>query len=57
MGLGKTIEAGLILSELFLRRRIQRVLVLTPASLRTQWREEMWEKFALTFDMVDRAET
>ncbi len=57
VGLGKTIEAGLILSELFLRRRIQRVLVLTPASLRTQWRDEMWEKFALTFDLVDRAET
>lgn len=57
VGLGKTIEAGLILSELFLRRRIQRVLILTPASLRSQWRDEMWEKFALTFDMVDRAET
>ena len=57
VGLGKTIEAGLILSELFLRRRIQRALILTPASLRSQWRDEMWEKFALTFDMVDRAET
>ncbi len=57
VGLGKTIEAGLILSELFLRRRIQRVLVLTPASLRSQWRDEMWEKFALTFDLVDRDET
>jgi SNF2 family DNA or RNA helicase len=34
VGLGKTIEAGLILSELLLRRRIQRVLILTPASLR-----------------------
>ena len=48
VGLGKTIEAGLILSELLLRRRIQRVLILTPASLRLQWRDEMWEKFALT---------
>jgi len=57
VGLGKTIEAGLILSELFLRRRIQRVLILTPASLRSQWRDEMWEKFALTFDLVDRGET
>ncbi len=57
VGIGKTIEAGLILSELLLRRRIQRVLVLTPASLRLQWRDEMWEKFSLPFDLVDRAET
>jgi superfamily II DNA or RNA helicase len=57
VGLGKTIEAGLILSELLIRRRIQRVLILTPASLRAQWRDEMWEKFALAFDVVDREET
>lgn len=57
VGLGKTIEAGLILSELLLRRRIQRVLILTPASLRLQWRDEMWEKFSLPFDLVDRNET
>lgn len=57
VGLGKTVEAGLILAELLLRRRVQRVLVLTPASLRLQWREEMWDKFALPFDLVDREET
>jgi len=57
VGLGKTIEAGLILTELLLRRRIQRVLILTPASLRLQWRDEMQDKFALPFDVVDRAET
>ncbi len=57
VGLGKTIEAGLILSELLLRRRIQRVLILTPASLRLQWRDEMWDKFSLSFDLVDRAQT
>lgn len=57
VGLGKTIEAGLILSELLLRRRIQRVLILTPASLRVQWRDEMWERFSLRFDLVDRPET
>jgi hypothetical protein len=57
VGLGKTIEAGLILSELLLRRRIQRVLILTPASLRLQWRDEMWDKFSLSFDLVDRGET
>jgi len=57
VGLGKTIEAGYILSELLLRRRIQRVLILTPASLRLQWRDEMWERFSLAFDLIDRAET
>jgi superfamily II DNA or RNA helicase len=43
--------------ELMLRRRIRRVLVLCPASLRTQWRDEMQEKFALPFEMVDRPST
>ena len=57
VGLGKTIEAGLILAELLLRRRIRRVLVLTPASLRTQWRDELLGKFALRFEVVDRAGT
>ena len=57
VGLGKTVEAGLILTELLLRRRIQRVLVLTPASLRQQWQEELWEKFSLRFEVVDRQRT
>ena len=57
VGLGKTIEAGLIITELLLRRRIQRVLILTPASLRSQWQEEMWQKFALDFELIDRGET
>lgn len=57
VGLGKTVEAGLVLSELLLRRRIERVLILTPASLRLQWRDEMWDKFALCFDLVDRDAT
>jgi hypothetical protein len=57
VGLGKTVEAGLILTELLLRRRIQRVLILTPASLRQQWREELWEKFSLRFEVVDRQGT
>jgi superfamily II DNA or RNA helicase len=54
VGLGKTIQGGMILRELMLRRRIRRVLILCPASLRTQWREEMAEKFSLPFDVVDR---
>ena len=57
VGLGKTIEAGLILTELLSRRRIRRVLVLTPAALKGQWRQEMRDKFSLTFDIVDREET
>ncbi len=57
VGLGKTIEAGLILTELLLRRRVQRVLILTPAALRLQWRDEMRDKFSLGFDLVDRDET
>lgn len=57
VGLGKTIEAGLILKELLIRRRIRRVLVACPASLRTQWQQEMEEKFSLPFDLVDRDST
>lgn len=57
VGLGKTIEAGLILTELILRRRVRRILVVCPASLRTQWRQEMREKFALDFEVVDRPAT
>jgi len=57
VGLGKTVEAGLILSELLIRRRINRVLVLVPASLRIQWRDELWSKFALPFDIIDRDTT
>jgi superfamily II DNA or RNA helicase len=57
VGLGKTVQAGMVLRELMLRRRIRRVLVLCPASLRTQWREEMDEKFSLAFEVVDRPHT
>jgi hypothetical protein len=57
VGLGKSIEAGLILAELIRRRRIRRVLILCPAWLRYQWKEEMKSKFNLGFDIVDRAET
>ena len=57
VGLGKTVEAGLILTELLLRRRIRRVLVLTPASLRHQWRDELRDKFSLRFEIVDRKAT
>ena len=45
VGLGKTIEAGLILSEYLARGMIQSILVLTPASLVSQWQQELAEKF------------
>lgn len=57
VGLGKTIEAGLILAEMVRKRRIRRVLIITPASLRTQWQQEMEDKFSLGFDIVDKAST
>ena len=45
VGLGKTIEAGIILKELAARGLARRVLILTPASLVTQWAEELRDKF------------
>jgi hypothetical protein len=57
VGLGKTVEAGLLLTELLQRRRIRRVLILSPASLRRQWQQEMKDKFSLGFELVDREET
>lgn len=57
VGLGKTVEAGLVLTELLLRRRVRRVLILCPASLRLQWQSEMRDKFSLPFEIVDRDRT
>lgn len=57
VGLGKTVEAGLILRELLGRRRIRRMLVICPASLQLQWREELLSKFALDFTILDRSAT
>lgn len=47
VGLGKTIEAGLILKEYMLRGLVSRVLVLAPASLVNQWAKELREKFQI----------
>jgi SNF2 family DNA or RNA helicase len=49
VGLGKTIEAGMVLKEYSLRGMAERTLVLTPASLVGQWREELETKFGLVF--------
>lgn len=53
VGLGKTIEAGLIVQEMLLRHRARTVLVLCPASLQEKWRLELQEKFGLEFRVVD----
>src|SRR2546422_9599773 len=52
VGLGKTIEAGLVLKEYAVRGLVQRALVLTPAALTDQWREEMETKFSLPFAVL-----
>jgi len=48
VGLGKTIEAGLVLKEYLVRQMVQRVLILTPPGLVEQWREELIAKFDIT---------
>jgi SNF2-related domain len=53
VGLGKTIEAGLVIQELIVRHRARRVLVVCPASLQIKWQTEMREKFGLDFRIVD----
>src|SRR2546425_11563361 len=52
VGLGKTIEAGLVLKEYAVRGLVQRALVLTPAALTDQWRGEMETKFSLPFAVL-----
>jgi len=52
VGLGKTIEAGLIIKELKTRGIIERVLVVCPKGLVTQWEVEMFEKFGERFTIV-----
>ena len=53
VGLGKTIEAGLVIQELLLRHRARSVLVICPASLQQKWQDEMLEKFGLDFKIVN----
>lgn len=53
VGLGKTIESGLVALELILRHRARRVLVVCPAALQIQWRDQMRDKFGLEFRIVD----
>jgi len=54
VGLGKTIEAGIVTEELIARGRAQRVLIVAPAPLTVQWQQEMREKFDRNFVIYDR---
>ena len=53
VGLGKTIEAGLALRQLWLSGVVQRALILAPKSVLRQWQEELYEKFALNVPIYD----
>jgi len=54
VGLGKTIEAGLVVQELLLRQRIDWVLIVCPASVTIQWKTEMERRFGLFFENYTR---
>ena len=54
-GLGKTIEAGLIIRELLLRKKVRTIVVAAPPSVLEQWKGEMEERFGLLFQVLDRA--
>lgn len=56
VGLGKTIEAGLIWTELRARYDARRLLVVCPAMLRQKWKDELASKFSIDADIVDAAE-
>jgi len=54
VGLGKTIEAGLIVQELEIRQRVDFVLIVCPASISLQWRDEMERRFGQSFVLFNR---
>lgn len=53
VGLGKTVEAGLVIQELIVRNRARSVLIVCPAGLQIHWRDQMRDKFGLEFRIVD----
>jgi SNF2 family DNA or RNA helicase len=55
VGLGKTIEAGLIARELLLRRKVSYIVVVCPPSVLLQWKDELETRFGLVFEILDRA--
>jgi hypothetical protein len=54
VGLGKTVEAGLVMREMLLRKRIDFIVVLAPPSMTLQWQDELATKFGLSFEIIDR---
>ena len=52
VGLGKTIEAGMVALELIIRHRARKILIVCPSSLQVQWHEQMRDKFGLDFRIV-----
>jgi hypothetical protein len=54
VGLGKTVEAGLIANELLLRRRVREIIVTCPPTMLLQWKDELESRFGLTFEILDR---
>ena len=52
VGLGKTVEAGLVAQEMLMRQRARRVMVVAPADLTGKWQREMADKFGLRFNIV-----
>ena len=56
VGLGKTIEAGLVMQEMILRNRVQQILIVCPAALQIHWQEQMRDKFGLTFRIINSSQ-
>jgi hypothetical protein len=54
VGLGKTIEAGLIAREMLLRKKVRDIIVSCPPSMLLQWHEELESRFGLTFAILDK---
>jgi superfamily II DNA or RNA helicase len=54
VGLGKTIEAGLIARELLLRKKVQDIVVACPPSMLLQWQDELEDRFGMVFQILDK---
>jgi len=54
VGLGKTIEAGLIARELLIRKKVREIVVSCPPSMLFQWQDELENRFGLTFEILDK---